>query len=82
MLVAELVEYGKPLQTVERPEPEPGPGQIRVRVHAATVNPVDWLVAGGILRDMTPHLSLPLVPGWERPLRKGGETPVRRSPAM
>lgn len=65
MQVVELAAYGEPLQLVDRPQPEPGPGQVRVRVRAATVNPVDWLVAAGVLAQMTPHLSLPLVLGWD-----------------
>lgn len=65
MQVVELTEYGAPLRVVERPVPEPGAGQVRVRVRAATVNPVDWLVAGGVLAGMTDHLALPLVLGWD-----------------
>ena len=33
------------------PEPEPGPGEVLVRVGAASLNPYDLFVAGGMMRD-------------------------------
>ena len=65
MFAMELDRFGGTLHEVRRPDPEPGPGQVRVRVRAATVNPVDWLVAGGVLAAMTGHLPFPLVLGWD-----------------
>jgi NADPH:quinone reductase len=65
MRVVELEQYGAEVRAVERPQPQPGPGQVRVRVRAATVNPVDRLVADGVLAAMTAHLALPLVLGWD-----------------
>jgi NADPH:quinone reductase-like Zn-dependent oxidoreductase len=44
------------------PVPEPGPGQLLVRVHAAGLNPFDWKVADGALKDAVPH-AFPLVIG-------------------
>jgi len=35
------------LEVGERPRPEPGPGQVLVEVHAAGVNPRDWLLREG-----------------------------------
>ncbi len=37
----EVFEYG------ELPRPVPKPGQVLVEVHAASVNPRDWLVRDG-----------------------------------
>lgn len=48
----------------ETPRPEPGQAELLVRVHAAGVNPLDWLICRGVL----PHLrdtELPWVPGWD-----------------
>lgn len=67
MRVVEISRYGGPevLVTAERPDPQAGPGQVLVRVHAATVNPADWLTRAGYLASLTPHLTPPLVPGWD-----------------
>src|SRR4051812_27644822 len=42
--------YGGPevLEWAEAPEPHAGPGQIRVAVRAASVNPLDWKIFGGM----------------------------------
>lgn len=49
-------EYGGPetQEFVERPKPEPGAGELLVRVRAAAVNPVDWKIRGGYLREFIP----------------------------
>lgn len=65
MYAMELDRFGGALQPVDRPEPQPGPGQVRVRVRAVTVNPVDRLVAEGVLGPMAAHLPFPLVLGWD-----------------
>lgn len=67
MRVIEFSEFGGPeaLQEVQRPEPAATAGRVRVRVAASTVNPVDWLTRAGALSVLHPHLSLPLVPGWD-----------------
>ena len=49
-------------ELVELPTPEPGPGEVLVRLHAAGLNPFDWKVADGALKDVVPH-SFPLVLG-------------------
>ncbi|WP_336327694.1 NADP-dependent oxidoreductase [Halovenus sp. HT40] len=46
------------------PRPEPGRDEYLVRVHAAGINPLDWLICRGML----PHLldtDLPWIPGWD-----------------
>jgi NADPH:quinone reductase-like Zn-dependent oxidoreductase len=55
-------EYGGPevLQVGDVPEPHPGPGQIRIAVRAAGVNPYDWKVRSGALREFMP-LEFPVV---------------------
>jgi NADPH:quinone reductase-like Zn-dependent oxidoreductase len=42
--------------------PSPGPREILVAVHAASVNPIDWKLRQGLLREVFP-LTLPIVLG-------------------
>jgi len=58
--------YGDPevLQVADVPAPQPGAGQIRVAVRAAGVNPVDWKVRSGALRELMP-IELPAIDGRE-----------------
>ena len=52
------------LQEEDVPRPEPEPDEYLVRVHAAGINPLDWLICRGTL----PHLldtGLPWIPGWD-----------------
>ncbi|HEY8985846.1 MAG TPA: NADP-dependent oxidoreductase [Streptomyces sp.] len=64
MRAARYHEYGGPetLVVEQAPEPHAGPGEIRVRVAAASVNPVDWKVRSGAVRELLP-VELPAVPG-------------------
>jgi len=56
--------YGDPNQLKLEliPLPEPQAGEVLVRVHAAGVNPVDWKVRSGLLKDFMPSI-FPYVPG-------------------
>lgn len=58
--------YGGPevLVLEEAPRPSPGEGELLVRIHAAAVNPVDWKIREGHLKDMLHH-KLPLIMGWD-----------------
>jgi NADPH:quinone reductase-like Zn-dependent oxidoreductase len=58
--------YGGPevLRYEEVPRPEAGAGEILIKVHAAGVNPVDWKIREGHLKQMANHV-LPLIPGWD-----------------
>jgi NADPH:quinone reductase-like Zn-dependent oxidoreductase len=42
------------LQIVDAAPLNAGPGQVRLRVHAAGVNPVDWKIMQGLMRDQIP----------------------------
>ncbi len=61
-----FAEYGGPdvLRLSEVPLPEPGPGQVRVAVRAAGVNPIDWKIRGGAMRQNF-EVSFPHTPGLE-----------------
>ncbi|MDX3237346.1 NADP-dependent oxidoreductase [Streptomyces sp. ME03-5709C] len=49
-------------ELVDLPVPEPGPGEFLVRLHAAGMNPFDWKVADGALRDSVPY-AFPMIMG-------------------
>lgn len=61
-----FTEYGGSEQQDfwEQPMPEPGPADLLVAVHAAAVNPVDWKIREGWMKDFVP-LDLPAVLGQE-----------------
>jgi NADPH:quinone reductase-like Zn-dependent oxidoreductase len=46
------------------PRPTPGAGELLLRVHVASVNPIDWKVRAGHMKDYIPH-PLPFIPGWD-----------------
>ena len=56
--------YGGPekLELVERPKPTPGQGQLLLKVFASSVNPVDWKIASGKIRLISPA-KFPCIPG-------------------
>ena len=58
--------YGGPEVLVyeDAPRPVPGTGEVLVRVHAASVNPLDWKIRAGHLKDYIPY-TFPLIPGWD-----------------
>jgi NADPH:quinone reductase-like Zn-dependent oxidoreductase len=45
-------------------EEAPRPSEVLIRIHAAGVNPVDWKVREGYVKDFLRY-SLPLIPGWD-----------------
>ena len=61
-----IYSYGGPgvLVYENAPSPHPGPGEVLVRVHAAAINPVDWKIREGHLKEMLHH-TLPLILGWD-----------------
>lgn len=64
MKAAVLHGYGDvdQLQYEEAPQPSPGPGEVLVRVIATSVNPIDFKIRSGMLKDRMP-LKLPTVLG-------------------
>jgi NADPH:quinone reductase-like Zn-dependent oxidoreductase len=66
MKAVRIHAYGGPevLKFEEVPRPNPGVGEVLIRVHAAGINPVDWKIRQGYLKDYLPYL-LPVIPGWD-----------------
>lgn len=58
--VVQFAEYGTPevLRVVDVEPPAPGPTQVRIAVRAAGVNPIDWKILAGYMRELIP-LELP-----------------------
>ncbi len=66
MKAVRIHSYGGPEVLVheDAPCPHPGDGEVLVRVHAAGINPVDWKIREGHLKEMIHH-AFPLVLGWD-----------------
>jgi NADPH:quinone reductase-like Zn-dependent oxidoreductase len=66
MKAIRIHNYGGPeiLQYEDVPRPQPQAGEVLVRVHAAGVNPIDWKVREGHMKDFWHH-KLPLILGWD-----------------
>ncbi len=66
MRAIQVHHYGGPeqLKLEEKPRPEPSSGEVLLRVHAAGVNPIDWKIRLGLLKDSQP-VTFPYTPGIE-----------------
>ena len=66
MKAVRIHAYDGPEELVyeDAPCPRPNAGELLIRVHAAGVNPVDWKIREGYLKDMLQH-KLPLILGWD-----------------
>ncbi len=66
MKAVRIHAYGGPevLEYEDAPRPAPQQGEILVRVHAAGINPVDWKVREGYLKDVWPA-QFPLILGYD-----------------
>jgi len=61
-----IEEFGGPerLQLMDLPRPKPAKSEVLIRAVAAGVNPVDWNIREGRLKEILPH-AFPLIPGWD-----------------
>jgi NADPH:quinone reductase-like Zn-dependent oxidoreductase len=66
MKAVRIHNYGGPevLQYEDAPRPKPQADEVLIRVHAAGVNPIDWKVREGHMKDFWHH-KFPLILGWD-----------------
>jgi D-arabinose 1-dehydrogenase-like Zn-dependent alcohol dehydrogenase len=66
MKAIRIHQYGGPevLAQVEMQRPTPGHDEVLIKVHAASVNPVDWKLRAGQVKEVFP-LSFPSTLGWD-----------------
>src|SRR5437868_946736 len=66
MTAVRINNYGGPkvLNYQDARRPQPGQGEVLIRVHATSVNPIDWKVREGLMKDFWPH-KFPLILGWD-----------------
>jgi NADPH:quinone reductase-like Zn-dependent oxidoreductase len=66
MRAIQIHSYGGPeqLKLEETLRPAPSAGEVLVRVHAAGVNPIDWRILQGLMKDSQP-VTFPFTPGIE-----------------
>src|ERR1700757_2215884 len=66
MKAIRIHNYGGPevLKYENAPRPIPQASELLIRVHAAGVNPIDWKVREGHMKDFWPH-KFPLILGWD-----------------
>src|SRR5437879_4043623 len=66
MKAIRIHNYGGPevLNYEDAPRPKPQAGEVLIRVHATSVNPIDWKVREGLMKDFWPH-KFPLILGWD-----------------
>src|SRR5215216_193852 len=61
--IAEVM-FGGPVTIMDMPAPEVRAGEVLIHVRAAGVNPFDWKVADGVLKDEKEH-RFPLILGYD-----------------
>ncbi len=66
MKAIRIHSYGGPevLNYEDAPFPSLADDDVLIRVHSAGVNPVDWKIRAGYLKDFL-QLPLPIIPGWD-----------------
>jgi NADPH:quinone reductase-like Zn-dependent oxidoreductase len=64
MKAAILSEYGNDPEVLEVDRPGLPDDSVMVEVHAASINPIDWIVMAGYVQDMLPY-ELPWIVGYD-----------------
>src|ERR1700722_488287 len=63
-MVIEKFGKGEQLHFEDVPTPKPTDNEVQIQVLYASVNPVDWKIREGMLKNLLPH-EFPLIPGWD-----------------
>lgn len=66
MKAVRVHNYGGPevLHYEDVPRPAPGAGEVLIRARAASVNPIDWKIRAGYMKEYVP-MPLPFIPGYD-----------------
>jgi NADPH:quinone reductase-like Zn-dependent oxidoreductase len=64
MKAAILTEYGNAPEVADIDRPDLPGDSVMVQVHAAAINPIDWIVMDGYVKDMLPY-DLPWTIGYD-----------------
>lgn len=61
-----IEKYGgkEELKEKEMPQPTPKENQVVVKLHATSINPIDWKLREGYLKEMLPF-DFPIILGWD-----------------
>jgi len=61
-----IEKYGskKELTEKEMPKPAPKQGEVLIEMHATSINPIDWKLREGYLKEMFPF-EFPIILGWD-----------------
>ncbi|WP_035722402.1 NADP-dependent oxidoreductase [Gracilibacillus boraciitolerans] len=61
-----IEQYGgkEELKLQELDKPTPGENQVVVKLHATSINPIDWKLREGYLKEMLPF-EFPIILGWD-----------------
>ncbi|QHT48244.1 NADP-dependent oxidoreductase [Bacillus sp. SB49] len=61
-----IEQYGNRNELIEKemPNPEPAANQVVVEVHATSINPIDWKLREGYLKEML-DFDFPIILGWD-----------------
>lgn len=52
------------LKLRDYPTPEPRENEVLIKIENTSVNPVDWKIREGLLKERMPH-KFPIIPGWD-----------------
>jgi len=52
------------LKLREFPTPDPRENEVLIKIENTSVNPVDWKIREGLLKERMPH-KFPIIPGWD-----------------
>lgn len=61
-----IEQYGSKDELKERqiPKPVPKEGEVQIEMHATSINPIDWKLREGHLKEMLPF-QFPIILGWD-----------------